>query len=135
VVAQLQLITFQNFQFLDLPDINTLVYYKMPDGRITKYVPGRGLIVVGFKVPDARVNYIYTPDKGLCPVQTGQSKNAKETITSCCPSTPFQPNLCFIDPTMDGGLYSDELPRYIVDGGTLDQEVTCFINAGLILAT
>jgi len=32
------------------------------------------------KVPDARVNYIYTPGKGACAVQYGQSKNAKETL-------------------------------------------------------
>jgi len=52
----------------------------MPDGRITKYIPGRGLIVVGFKAPDANVNFIYSPTKGLCPVKFGQSKHAKELV-------------------------------------------------------
>jgi hypothetical protein len=57
----------------------------MPNGQITRFIPGRGLVVIGFKVPDAGVVFKHTPGRGLCPIQTGQLKNAKETfpVTSC----------------------------------------------------
>uniref|UniRef100_A0A6C0CUV5 Uncharacterized protein n=1 Tax=viral metagenome TaxID=1070528 RepID=A0A6C0CUV5_9ZZZZ len=58
----------------------------MPNGQITRHIPGRGLVVVGFKVPDGGVNFKYVPGKGSCPIQTSQSKNSKETlVVNDCP--------------------------------------------------
>jgi hypothetical protein len=30
----------------------------MASGQITRYIPGRGLIVIGLKIPDANPNFI-----------------------------------------------------------------------------
>jgi hypothetical protein len=59
----------------------------MPDNRITRYIPGYGFVVIGLKVLDANENFKYSSTKGLCPIQTSQSKNAKETlpISPCLP--------------------------------------------------
>jgi hypothetical protein len=58
----------------------------MAYGQITRYIPGRGLIVIGLKIPDANPNFIYTPGKGLCPVKTSQQKSAKTTIPVAIPN-------------------------------------------------
>jgi len=73
----------------------------MPDGRITRYIPGRGLFVVGFKAPDANVNFIYNSITGTCPVKTDQSKHAKEMVlVSSCVCVPV---ICIL---YDGGNFS-----------------------------
>ena len=82
----------------------------MSDGRITKYVPGRGLVVVGFKAPDANVNFIYSPTKGLCPVKFGQSKHAKLMVKT--PDCICFPLSCII---YDGGNALSEFPNIVDD--------------------
>lgn len=85
----------------------------MPDGRLTKYIPGRGNIVVGFKAPTATVNFTYSPITGPCPVTSSQLKNAKEQL-------PI--NICeciihsIIPSIIDGGnVFSSG--QIIIDGG------------------
>jgi hypothetical protein len=46
----------------------------MPDGRLTKYIPGRGNIIVGFKAPTATVNFIYKPVTGFCRSKDSRSR-------------------------------------------------------------
>jgi len=81
----------------------------MPDGRITKYVPGVGLTVVGFKAPEANTNFIYSPTKGLCPVKFGQSKSPKVMVkTPDC--------ICF------------PLPCVLYDGGSFFSNFTLILD-------
>ena len=59
----------------------------MPDNRITRYIPGYGFVVIGLKVLDGNQNFKYNPITGVCPIQTSQSKNARETlpVSPCLP--------------------------------------------------
>jgi hypothetical protein len=57
----------------------------MPDNRITRYIPGKGIVVSGLKVLDGNENFKYSPITGPYPVQT-QSKNAKETLVVNIPN-------------------------------------------------
>ena len=81
----------------------------MASGQITRYIPGKGLIVLGLKIKDANPNFIYTQGKGFCPVKTSQQKLAKQTITVEIPNCQES---CIID---DGGYYIDEY-NIILDG-------------------
>jgi len=98
----------------------------MPDGRLTKYIPGRGNIIVGFKAPTATVNFIYKPVTGFCPVTNSQLKNAKEQLViSICECVILSITRSIIDGgtvtfqgqrTFDGGIPSGSGTR-IIDGG------------------
>jgi hypothetical protein len=98
----------------------------MPDGRITKYIPGRGSVVVGFKAPDANVNFIYSPVKGLCPVTFGQSKQAKQLV-----SVAQCPCIVLICITYSGGsilsefttILDDSFEGKALDGGNASTNV------------
>ena len=59
----------------------------MPNNFIVKYVPGRGLCVIGYKASDANIIFSYAPTKGVCPVANGQTKTAKQFIRTaqCSP--------------------------------------------------
>ena len=88
----------------------------MAYGQITRYIPGRGLIVIGLKIPDANPNFIYTPGKGLCPVGSSQQKLAKQTIPVEIPNCQ---DTCVVD---DGGYYIDEY-NLILDGNGDGEEL------------
>ena len=98
----------------------------MPDGRLTKYIPGRGNIIVGFKAPTATVNFIYNPVTGFCPVTNSQLKNAKEQLPiSICQCIVVSIIRSITDGgtvtfqgqrTFDGGIPSGSGTR-IIDGG------------------
>ena len=86
----------------------------MPDGRITKYIPGRGIVVVGFKAPTATVNFTYSPITGHCPVKNSQLKNAKEQVLarSC---------ECIIPISI----------RSVIDGGNVFSSGQIIFNGGI----
>ena len=98
----------------------------MPDGRITKYIPGRGNIIVGFKALTATVNFTYSPITGTCPVTNSQLKNAKEQlpINICECIIPIA-----IRSIIDGGnVFSSG--QIIIDGGIPSGSGPNIINGG-----
>lgn len=102
----------------------------MPDGRITRFVPGRGLVVIGFKSPVATVNFIYNPITGVCPVQNGQLKQAKQflKVTSCCFDimNPYE-----VANIIDGGeAYASG--QIMLSGGTPSSSGSIIIDGGYV---
>ena len=95
----------------------------MPDGRLTKYIPGRGNIVIGFKAPIATVNFIYNPVTGFCPVTNSQLKNAKEQVeVSKCYG-------CILTNIVDGGTVTFQ-GQGTIDGGIPSGSGTRIIDGG-----